>query len=108
MPKATTIPPDPAKFQGVIISIPCPNVMSDRKTRTIVSRLPTETTMGPQMPNNIYTSGSQGQSANLCAETKRTVTINPALKTSPEAAMPTIEMRVIVSEGRRNLSYPQK
>jgi hypothetical protein len=54
MPNATIIPPEPAKFQGVITSTPCPNVMSDRRTRTIVRRLPTETTMGPQMPNKIW------------------------------------------------------
>ena len=47
------IPPEPAKFHGVITSTPCPIVMSDRRTRTIVRRLPTETTIGPQIPNKI-------------------------------------------------------
>ena len=51
MPKAAIIPQEPARFQGVITSMPCPIVMSDIRMRTIVRRLPTETTMGPQMPN---------------------------------------------------------
>ena len=54
MPNATMIPAEPAKFQGVTTSTPCPIVMSDRSTRTIVRRLPTETTMGPQMSNKIW------------------------------------------------------
>jgi hypothetical protein len=54
MPNATMIPPEPAKFQGVITSTPCPTVISDRRTRTIVRRLPTETTTGPQTPNKIW------------------------------------------------------
>ena len=54
MPNANMIPQEPAKFQGVITSMPCPIEMSDRRTRTIVRRLPTETTTGPQMPNKVW------------------------------------------------------
>lgn len=106
MPNAATIPPEPAKFQGVIASTPCPTVISDRKTRTIVRRFPTETTIGPQMPNNIYKS-AKSQSANFESGNVDTVTIKPPLKTNPEAAIPTIERVVSMSGGRRNRSYPQ-
>ena len=68
--KAKTIPPDPTRLQNVRTSIPGPkrtyiNVRHDMtkddnverltsaiRTRTIVSRLPTDTMTGPQIPSN--------------------------------------------------------
>ena len=52
-PKATTILPDPIRLHAVMISAVPPKIMSEIRTRTIVSRLPTDVIIGPQMPKRI-------------------------------------------------------
>lgn len=76
-PKAATITPAPIKLHTVRIVAP-PKMTSENITRTMVSRLPTDAIIGPHMPKRI---------------------INPALKKTPDAAIPAIVKKVSLLVG---------
>ena len=50
MAKATMIEPEPSILHTVTVSRAPPKMASDRNTRTMVSRLPTDVTIGPHTP----------------------------------------------------------
>lgn len=50
---AQTIMPDPNMLHIVRVSMALPNMRSEMMTRTIVSRLPTDVTIGPHTPRRI-------------------------------------------------------
>lgn len=56
IPKAATMIPDPIKLQVVNTSTPLIKT-SVNTTNTIVSKLPTDVTTGPQTPSKIYLKG---------------------------------------------------
>lgn len=54
IPNATIMEPQPRRLHIVIVSLAPPNARSERKTRTMVRRLPMEVRMGPHRPSRIY------------------------------------------------------
>lgn len=79
-PTIIPVPINPPNVNGTV-----PKSMSEKKVRTIVSRLPTDVTIGPQIPRRI---------------------IVPALKTTADAAIPAIAIKVSTRVGKRNSSSP--
>ena len=53
MANAATMTLEPIELQIVTDLIPAPNKTSERKTRTIVRRFPTDTMIGPHTPSKI-------------------------------------------------------
>lgn len=97
-PKAATMTPAPIRLHIVIVSIAPPNITSENKTRTMVSKLPTDVITGPQIPRSIYGSG-EGIQLEYLEEQNKCHTMNPALNMTPEIAMPAIVTNVIASLG---------
>lgn len=118
---ARTITPEPKRLQMVRTSVPPPKITwrifistqihrlqwiltSDINTRTMVNKLPTETMIGPHRPNSTYVDVISGFNFGRL----QGHTMNPALKTTPLKAIPTIEMKVAKSGGSLNSSAPDQ
>lgn len=101
MAKATTIETEPNALHTVTVSRAPPKIASDRKTRTIVSRLPTEVTIGPHTPRricSIYHMTFEHDSLEDCGQ--EYYTMNPELKTAPLREMAAISRPVALSGGK--------
>lgn len=77
---------------------------SEIRTRTIVRRFPTETIIGPQIPNRTCVK-CQHRIKNLNPKSR---TMKPELKTTPDNAIPVIAKTVWKSGGSLNTSAPDQ
>lgn len=102
-PKAATMTPAPTRLQTVMVSVAPPNNTSEIKTRTMVSRLPTETRTGPHIPSSTW-NYRLNQVVRMYINNFRTM--NPALKSMPDRAMPVTVNSVAQLEGNENGSAP--
>lgn len=114
----TTIILEPTTLQNVTASIPAPHNMSAKKTKTMLSKFPADTTTGPHIPigkkcqqllainiilnkpKSIWIQKSQ------CKTFKRSrkLTIREALNNKPLVATRAIAPAVFMSGGRAKVS----
>lgn len=88
-PKAATIAPAPIKLHTVTTSVTPPKSTSDSRTRTMVSKFPTDVITGPQMPKRICKYATIN--IELTVLNHDVIhTMNPALNRTPDNTMPVI------------------
>jgi hypothetical protein len=75
--------------------------MSENKTRTIVSRPPTDVITGPQTPRRIYNRDSDHDKEACVTDRRYLLTMKPALNITPLSAIPPIDRYVIILGGNK-------